>query len=192
MFKPFSLLPALGLTLLPCMGAAQALEFASQREGIFIRAMTTLPANPAPTGDDCGSAITPETAGGKAAAAGNWIVTNEVTQTGLTYVSFVGKTTAGTSGSCLMEGGNLGIFRGPDLLGLAYGDQGALRQIGSAQPLEPEGVRIWDGDYGPAPLADLHLVAGQLILIRPPADRDSFCGGKYTQRSIFKPRSKIG
>ena len=167
---------------------AQALELASQREGVEIRALTHLPANPnaAPDAATCGTVIAaPETAGGKAAAAAHWAVTGEITQGDLTFVSFAAKATAGTSGSCLLEGGNVGIFRGPDLLGLIYAAEGRVHAPGTLQPLEPAGIRIWDGDYGPSPLADLRVIADQLILLRPAADRDSFCAGAVTVPSLY-------
>lgn len=166
-------------------GAAQALEFASQRDGVDIRAVDALPANPSSEGDGCGAQVESlETEGGKIAADAGWIVTDEITQAELTFISFVGQATAGTSGSCLMEGGNIGIFRGPDLLALAYAAEDAPRQIGSLQLLESGALRIWDGDYGSSPLADLR-VTGDLVLIRPIADRDSFCAGKVTLPSLY-------
>ena len=180
-------LAILGLSLLAAPPAL-ALEVASQREGVEIRAMDSLPANPGPAveSDGCSTLDAgPETAGGKAAAAANWAVTGEITQGDLTFVSFVAKSTPGTSGSCLLEGGNVGIFRGPDLLGLVYAAEGRNRAPGALQPLHPDGVRIWDGDYGQMPLADLHLHGDALLLLRPPADRDSFCDGAVTVPSLY-------
>ena len=92
-------LAILGLSLLAAP-PAQALEVASQREGVEIRAMDSLPANPGPAveSDGCSTLDAgPETAGGKAAAAANWSVTGEITQGDLTFVSFVAKSTPGTS-----------------------------------------------------------------------------------------------
>ncbi|MBA4492545.1 hypothetical protein [Paracoccus sp. S1E-3] len=179
-------LAALCLTVTPA--SAQPLEVASQREGVEIRAVASLPANPTPPADAaiCGTLPAgPETTGGKAAAAADWIVTGEITQGDLTFVSFAAKATAGTSGSCLLEGGNVGIFRGPALQGLVYAAAGRARAPGTLQPLVPEGIRIWDGDYGPSPLADLRIISDQLILLRPPADRDLFCGGAISVPSLY-------
>lgn len=171
--------------LLPTTAAAQALEYASQRDGLEIRAVDTLPANPSSEGDGCGAQTEPlETEGGKIVADAGWIVTTEITQDTLTFISFVGQATAGTSGSCLMEGGTIGVFRGPDLLALAYAAEDARRQIGSLQQLEGGALRIWDGDYGSSPLADLR-VTGELVLIRPISDRDSFCAGKISLPSLY-------
>ena len=167
---------------------AWAVEVASQREGVEIRAVDSLPANPGPAAEPDGCSTLgagPETAGGKAAAAANWTVTGEITQGELTFVSFVAKTTPGTSGSCLLEGGNVGIFRGPDLLALVYAAEGRNRAPGTLQPLQPTGIRIWDGDYGPMPLADLHMHADALLLLRPPADRDSFCDGTVSVPTLY-------
>ena len=182
-----SALIVLSLSLM-AIPPAQAFEVASQRDGVEISATANLPANPnpAPDADTCGILLAAaETAGGKAAAAANWAVTGEITQGDLTFVSFAAKATTGTSGSCLLEGGNVGIFRGADLLGLVYAAEGRVRAPGTLQPLEPAGIRIWDGDYGPTPLADLRIIADELILLRPPADRDGFCAGAVTVPSLY-------
>lgn len=180
-------LSALCLLLSPALAAAQTIELASQRDGVEIRAMDTLPVNPHPDPEQgaCLSLPPLVTEGAKAAAAAHWTVTGEITQGELTFVSFVARTTAGTSGSCLLEGGNVGIFRGPELLGLVYAPEGAIRAPGYLQPLEPSGVRIWDGDYGGMPLADLRVPAREIVLVRPVAERDQFCGGAASLPSLY-------
>ncbi len=182
----FAPLPALFLLMSPALAGAQAVEFASQREGVDLRAADSLPVNPDTGPVDCGALGRPlESPGAQAAAAANWIVTSEIPQNDLTFVSFVARATPGTSGSCLLQGGRVGIFLGPDLLGLVEAAPAAARNPGYLQPLDGGGVRIWDGDYGAMPLADLHVIADELVLARPPADRDRFCTGDVDVPSLY-------
>jgi len=54
--------------------------------------------------------IQPQTAGGRLATALGWAVTGEVSLDGMDVVSFVGGFAPGTSGSCQMTDGNVGLF----------------------------------------------------------------------------------
>lgn len=175
------------LTLVALPAAGQSVQVASQREGVAIVATSDLPTNPngAPEASICGGLNELHSpAAGRVAEAG-WGVTNEYEEGGLTYVSFVGRTTQGTSGSCLLEDGNVGIFRGEELLALVYADPAIGRSVGTLMGLQNGGVRIFDGDYLSAPLADLKVHADELALVRTVADRDGFCNRPIEVPSLY-------
>jgi hypothetical protein len=167
---------------------AQTLDLVSQRPDLETTLLSELPANSGDTAQagSCPSVLpNPTTAAGKSVAAMNWQVTAEIESGALTFVSFVGKVEAGTSGSCLLTDGNIGIFHDTKPLGLIYGAKNTPRSIGSLQPLEGGNLRIWDGDYLSAPLADLQILDDTLVILRNVADRDTFCAGTASAPNIY-------
>lgn len=184
------MLAASFLLALGGVALADTIELASQVVGLNVIALSNLPENEAQFQNDgrwlCTLAAEEiSSAAGKVVSAGNWLVTSEVEHADLTFISFVATAEGGTSGSCLQTDGNIGIFRGENLLGLIYSNEEAKRSIGSIQVLESSRLRIWDGDYLPAPLADLQIVGRDLVIVRNVADRDSFCGGTSNVPNIF-------
>lgn len=129
-----------------------------------------------------GEARTP--AGREVALAG-WGVTGEARIGPYQAVSFVGAFQRGTSGSCLLGEGNVGIFRDAQLLAIAYVAPNSRRTIARAVPLEQDGLRIWDGDYLSQPLADLHLGADGGLTIQPLAAEERVCGGAASIPNIY-------
>ncbi|MBK4218180.1 hypothetical protein JJJ17_19810 [Paracoccus caeni] len=185
--SPFRLCLALLCGVSASAAAAQDFRTASQVDGLAIRPLSTLPANKAgaPDSEYCFSVNTePKTPGGRAAAAANWAVTSEVQRDGLDFVTFAGKTTPGTSGSCLIEDGNLAIYRGETLLALIYATERTDRSIGSVEETVA-GLRIWDGDWLSAPLADLRLYGDDLAILRNVASEDAFCGGANPVTTVY-------
>lgn len=167
---------------------AQQVELESQREGLRIVAITELPDNPRPMPDetDCFGVFTkPQSPGATRVVSGAWGLTGEEVQGGMTFVSFVGRAENGTSGTCLLQDGNVGIFRGDQLVALVYAEAVLDRDIGKIRALPPAGIRIWDGDYMQAPLADLHVDQGGRITVGPIAKRDLFCDGDISLPSLF-------
>ncbi len=177
---------------LSAVGAAGAdtVSFASQVEGIEATALVDLPAGQANPNDPANEFCVMSsgdftTKAGQAVAAKNWLVTAEVEREDLTFISFVERSQAGTSASCLLSDGNVGIFRGRELLGVIYSNEAVNRSIGFIQKLEDDRLRIWDGDYLAMPLADLQIVDRDLVIVRSVADNDSFCSGQVSVPNIF-------
>lgn len=184
LLSPFPL--AILLTASATAGMAQDFQTASQVDGLAIRALSDLPANKAssPDADLCFAVRQdPETPGGRKIAAGNWAVTSEVTRDDLSIISFAGKVSPGTSGSCLLEDGNIAIYRDEDLLALIYAT-GDARGIGTVEETDSGWLRIWDGEWLSAPLADLRLY-GDLAIVRPVAESDSLCDDANRTTTVF-------
>jgi hypothetical protein len=103
-------------------------------------------------------------------------VTGEAPFGRLTAISFVGTLEPGTSGICLVDGGNIGLFAGDRLLAIVHtprNDMSPVRRI--TRTNTPSRLRIWSEEYSP-PLADL-VVRGGGAAVEPIADRESWCGG---------------
>jgi len=177
---------------LSAVGAAGAdtESFASQVEGIEAAALIDLPAGRADPNDPANEfcVMSPAdftTAAAQVVADKNWLVTAEVKWEGLTFISFVERSETGTSGSCLLSDGNVGVFLGRELLGVIYANEAANRSIGFIKKLEDDRLRIWDGNYLAMPLADLQIVDRDLVIVRSVADNDSFCNGQVSVPNIF-------
>lgn len=167
---------------------ASAVDLARQASPLELTLLNTLPANSA---SDPGEAFcsvlsnAPTTAAGQLVAGAGWKVSGEFAMGDLTIVSFVGRAEQGTSGSCLLSDGNVGIFQNGALQGLIYAPEGSDLSIGSIQPLESGRIRIWDGEYLSQPLADLQVIGSDLVVLTHVASRDSFCEGAVTIPNIY-------
>lgn len=158
----------------------------SQVDELTITALNHVGSNPnGPVSKDCvyvvANTVTPE---GQGIARLGWAVTAEIEWNGLTFVSFAGRAEAGTSGSCLLSDGNIGIFRAGRMEGLIYAAPGAKRGIGIVAPIE-DGLRVWDGDFLQRPLADLQLHGDDLVVVSAVAGRDMFCDGMVSVPNIY-------
>jgi hypothetical protein len=122
---------------------------------------------------------------GRAVALTGWGVTGEVAIGPYQAVSFVGAFRRGTSGTCLLGDGNVGIFRGVELLAIASAPPGASRTIGRAIALGQDGLRIWDGDYLNQPLADMRLSADGGLTVQPLAAQEAVCNGAASVPNIY-------
>lgn len=174
------------MTAIPA--AADEIDFATQTSALEIRPLDTLPANPKKAGNDAMCPVlidTPVTAAGQRVAASGWLVSSETEVNGLTLVSFVGSAEQGTSGTCLLSDGNVGIFREDRLRGLIYADPEVERGIGSLEAMDGDRVRIWDGDYLGQPLADIQIVGADLVILGQVATRDSFCKGQVSVPNLY-------
>lgn len=125
------------------------------------------------------------TPAGREVALAGWGVTGEVGIGPYQAISFVGAFERGTSGSCQLGQGNLGIFRGADLLAVAYAPGNAGRTIGRAVAFERDGLRLWDGDFLSQPLADLRLGADGGLAIQPLAAEERVCAGAASVPNIY-------
>lgn len=176
--------------LLPAAALAQDIQIESQVPGIAGTTVSELPANPTPVDPDDYCIISvagdPTTPAGEQVAEAGWGVVGELEQSDYTYIGFVGSTETGTSGSCLLDKGNIGIFRDAKIVGLVYGDD-KEKTYGVARfnSLESGALRIFDGDYLNVPVADLNHDGNGKFVIGPIAARDAFCGGKVSVPTMY-------
>ena len=121
----------------------------------------------------------PETAGGKDAASKGWTVTSEVKSGELTSVGIFSRGEEGTSGTCMVQDGNIAVYKGQQLLGLVYGDTpeaDSLSPIGGIIKTQiANRVRI--GDFTPANYlsADIELSETGMKVV-PLAASENYCG----------------
>lgn len=161
-------LPALlaGLLLAAPMTQARAADpaFESRVPGLAITPLASLPPAPASARERQGCETrlmrNPRSEAARQVAAAGWGVTGEEKLGRYQAVSFAGEFQGGTSGSCQVGQGNVAVFEGSRLLAVAYAERGAPRSIGGIAPLWPDGLRLWDGDFLAAPLADLRPAGG--------------------------------
>lgn len=183
--------PVVVLTAFAVIGvsaSAQALEFASQIDGLQITSATDIPSNPAGSPQVPVCFYYPEGEPSAAAAgigAAGWAVSGEVTQGAMRYVSFVGVVEPGTSGACDLQQGNVAIFRDDALIGLIYTEQDPARHIGTIAGLEPDGIRILSGGYIRMPMAELRIHDDKLALLRPVSETTSFCDGRFAVPTVY-------
>ncbi|MBW6401475.1 hypothetical protein KPL78_26730 [Roseomonas sp. HJA6] len=146
-----------------------------------------LPRAPAMRGADlCRHLLSaPRTEAGRQVAAAGWAVTREAKLGPYDVVSFVGAIEPGTSGSCRLGDGNLGIFRAGGLVAIAYAPTAGAAAIGTLRPFGADALRLWDGDFLSQPVADLRLGAGDGLTIQPLAAEEPVCGGSAMVPNIY-------
>ena len=147
-----------------------------------------LPRAPAAGSKDlCSHLLTsrPETPAGRQVAEAGWGVTGEVRLGPYQAVSFVGSYESGTSGSCLLGDGNIGIFQGSSLVAIAYAPAGGKASIARAIAFEQDGLRIWDGDFLSQPVADIRLGENGSLTLQPLASVEKVCGGAASIPNIY-------
>ncbi|WP_211853137.1 hypothetical protein [Plastoroseomonas hellenica] len=186
---PFLAAPAAGQGA--ATGApAGTLRLQSTVAAVRIAPLQRLPRAPAsaagPGRTACGHQLEEaRTPAGREVALAGWGVTGEVAIGPYQAVSFVGAFQRGTSGTCLLGDANIGIFRGTELLAVAYAPPNASRTIGRAVALERDGLRIWDGDYLNQPLADLRIGADGSVTVQPLAAQEAVCDGAASIPNIY-------
>lgn len=166
---------------------ADEMHLDSQVRDIEIARLSQVPENRSGSTLDvpCSAIIdAPETAVGRKVADKGWWVTAEIERDNLTLIGFVGKVEPATSGTCYLSNGNIGIFRGQELIAVIYARQPVHREIGSITVKGDGGLRIWEGRPLGAPLADLEILQDDLVIIRHIASRDSFCEGAASVPNI--------
>lgn len=164
-----------------------ALQVKSSVDGVVIMPLSALPDAPGSSKATltCEPYVAePKSAAGKRVAAAGWGVTGEERIGRFQAVSFAGSFEPGTSGTCQIGEGNIGVFDGDRLVALAYAPKSSDRPIGWIVPFESDGLRIWDGDIGSQPLADIRLSDDQLSIV-PLAAEERFCDGKSVVSNIY-------
>ncbi|MBP0580053.1 PASTA domain-containing protein [Labrys sp. LIt4] len=195
----------LGASAAPALAAAMGMgdeppSTSSEVKGVVFRLLTTLPRAPGPVegADECSHlTVKPTSEAGRLVADRGWAVTGEAKLgTALRAVSFAGGFEPGTSGTCLVNDGNVGVFDGSKLVALLYAEKGAKATLGRLEALEGGGVRVLDGDYLATPLGDIRSIDDYKFEFNPVAANDSVCGGRakvpnINNMSIDKARAAL-
>ncbi|WP_420137785.1 hypothetical protein [Sphingomonas sp.] len=156
--------------------------------GLVLTAIDVLPAAPASAAnrDDCGHLLSSaKSPAARQVAAAGWAVTGEAQVGRYRAVSFIGKMQRGTSGSCLLENGNIGFFLGEKLVALAWAKPGASRSIAKIQQHGRSGARLWDGDFLSQPFADIQADDARSISVGEMAVQDTVCGGAAQVPNVY-------
>lgn len=167
--------------------AAFGQEAVSDVPAIRAVAVTKLPEGPYPRrqNDNCATNyLDPETEAGREVQQRGWGVVSEVRVGDYQLVSFAGEFISGTSGSCAIQQGNIGVFEERRLKAILYTSSKTDRLIGVLEPLEGGNVRIWSSDFLGSPVADIQ--AGSLgLIVRKVASEDTFCNGQVVVPNIY-------
>lgn len=181
-----NLLILLAIALPGASGIGQV-ALASPVPGLVLTQLSRLPSPPSSA--DAGYCqhllITPATDAGVLVRDLGWVVTAELKLGPYDAVSFAGGFEAGTSGSCRLIDGNVGIFEGDRLVHLVYAEPDAELGIGRIEPFETTGIRIWSGDFLPQPIADLHEDENGTVSLEMPAALERFCEGEAEVPNIY-------
>jgi len=170
-----------------CAGAIQAQEIVSEVPDIMVAAAIKLPKGPGPFHalDNCGASILdPETLAGRLVQLNDWAVLSDVQINDFSLVSFAGELIAGTSGSCEIRQGNIGIFEAETLIGILYTARKSDALIGRLTQLENGTVRVWSGGYLEYPVADI-LVGSMGLYVQAVSSEEAFCDGEVSVPNIF-------
>jgi hypothetical protein len=162
--------------------------FRSEVGAIAFDAVDKLPAAPASAASqsECSSFVQkPKSAAARKVAAAGWAVTAEGHIGAYQAVSFAGAFEPATSGSCDISKGNIALFEGDRIRAIAYVPAGQKASIGQIMRLGEEGLRIWDGDVAPVPVADMLPDTDGLVTIVKLADQEEVCGGKAFVPNIY-------
>ena len=194
---------ALALALCAPAGQSLAVEVDSRMPGVHVVATGTLPPARQPmrfeAGDYCGDAVVrPATPAGRHAAGLGWHVAGEIEAGGYTSVAIFSRGTAATSGTCLVQDGNVVVYRGDTPVAIVYGDPPPPHSNGRigaiSRPPSPDRVRIDDGTPLARDAGDL-LLAPDRISVVPLPDRETLCGDLTVPRiegdSIAQARNAL-
>jgi hypothetical protein len=175
------------VSLLFAADAASGQQVVSEVPELIVAKATKLPEGPHPAkaDDNCsGDFVTPATEAGRHVQQRGWGVLSEVAAGDYQLVSFAGAFIPGTSGSCAIQQGNIGVFEGASLKAIVYTERKSDELIGVLAPLESGNLRLWSGGYLAYPVADIS--AGSIgLIVGKVAEQDSYCGGMAIVPNIF-------
>lgn len=169
----------------------EELKAASSIAGLVFTMLDRLPRAPgrgSKAPEFCTSYVTePKSVGARNARALGWTVTGEAPLGPLVAVSFAGGFEPATSGTCVVQNGNVGIFNQEgELVALAYAARGSTKSIGRVSGLESGAVRIWDGDPPGTPVADIERHnGGYLLRLGALAAKETLCSGRASVPNIY-------
>lgn len=185
-----SSLAAIALALCPASIGSAAAEpvphVVSKIKHLRFVALGELPAAPARAnqGDGCfGAPPQPPSEAARAVAVRGWHVIGDVPLGRYRAVSFASDIENGTSGTCVVHDGNVGVFDGGRLVALVYGKAGD-DALGTISAGENDSVRIMDGDIDEAEIGILSVQADGILLLAPLPKEESVCGGRGTVPNI--------
>lgn len=181
------------LVFLPFVASAQtadgpAVTAGSKVGGIAVSVLDTLPMAPATAArrEFCDHLLVkPDSPAARSVADKGWAVTADLPFGPYQAVSFVGRMEQATSGTCDLSEGNVGIFSGGDLVAVVYMAPDQIQKIGRVVPFGEGGLRIWNGDVLPAPLADIRLAPREAISVIPLAQVEKLCDGAAAVPFIY-------
>lgn len=178
-----------GLCLPAAVLAQGAPELRSDVAGLVLTAISVLPSAAAPVSGEvkeCAGYFTaPKTTVAGIAAAAGWAITGEASLGRFQAVSLAAGVTAGWGGRCTVHEGKAVLFDGMRPVAIASASAGSPMVIGSIVGLEPDGFRIWNGEFPFRPVADMHLAGDGAIVIAPVAPAESRCEGRVSVPNIY-------
>ena len=178
---------SLGVVISTTCWTFQAQGAISEIPEIMIAAVSELPQGPGPTreNDNCASSfIEPQTTAAQLVERRGWGVLSEVEMGDYSLVSFAGEFIPGTSGTCAIRQGNIGVFKGSRLTAIMYTANKSDELIGELIPTENGNIRLWSSGYLEYPVADIRLVSIGLV-VRTVASEDAFCDSNIPVPNIF-------
>lgn len=181
------------IPLLACctnISAAAEVKVSIRVPQLLSASMSQLPKGPSPNrpDDNCHDRmIEPTTKVGLYVAQRGWGVTSEWEVGDLELVSFAGEFIGGTSGSCAIQQGNIGVFRNGQMTNLLYTASKSDEVIGQLIPLQNGAVRLWSGEYLRSPVADF-TASGDTLNVRELPKQEAFCEGTATVPNLYGDR----
>lgn len=164
---------------------APAPHLTSELSDVRFVALKELPRAPAqaPGGQrDCRT-IAASSEAGRIVAERGWAVTGDLPLGAYRAVSFAGSLQDGTSGTCIVEDGNVAVFDGSRRVALAYGKPDS-RAIGWIVANPDGSVGLRDGDIDGSPIGNLRVRQDGGLLLSRLAAQEGVCGGRATIPNI--------
>lgn len=174
-------------SLIPMAAVAGDVAVSSQVREILVTSITKLPVGPRPQrqDDNCHNRIIePTTAAGRYAQDRGWGVISELSLGRYDLVSFGGVFIGGTSGTCAIQQGNVGVFEGTALKAILYTGESSDQLIGQLRRKEDGEVRLWSGEYLRYPVADISFDDDSLVVEKLSAE-EPFCQGRVTVPNVY-------
>jgi hypothetical protein len=183
----FCHLPALLILALPASASGQEVEVTSEVPTILATSLSDLPEGPGPQrqNDNCDNTFkAAKTEAGRYVEERGWGVMSEEPVGPFQLVSFGGEFIPGTSGSCAIHQGNVGVFEDGQIIALLYTENETDELIGELVPKEGGALRLWTGEYLRRPVADL-VVDADGLLVAALSQEESFCEGAVSVPNIY-------
>lgn len=174
-------------SLIPVAAVAGDVTVSSQVPEILAASISKLPTGPRPQrqDDNCQNRIIePSTPAGRFVEDRGWGVTSEVSVGRYQLISFGGKFIGGTSGTCAIRQGNVGVFEGVALRAILYTGKNSDELIGQLRQKEDGEIRLWSGEFLRYPVADISVDDHSLVVEKLSAD-EPFCRGRVTVPNVY-------
>ena len=126
----------------------------------------------------------PHSEAGKRVHTNGWGVISEVYLGPYTFVSFASKFEQGTSGTCKVLEGNVGVFWGTELRAIIYAKDSSESSISALELVEGGFVRAFSNHFGEEPIFDISLSGSDVELIEV-RKFQTFCAGRALVPNIY-------